>query len=179
MDLKNVTICRLTDDFDVKTFDCGHEDVNKYLYEEALIYQNKLMTVVNLLLFDKKIVAYYSLVNHSITVKDAITKKAWAKFKENVSLDNEPFFSIASVNIGFMGVDKRFKNSGIGHCMIETIKKEVLSNRISGSRFITVNAYKEVISFYEKNDFTLITTADKRHDTRFMYYDLLHSLLAE
>jgi Acetyltransferase (GNAT) domain len=78
-----------------------------------------------------------------------------------------------------MGVDKLFKNSGIGHCMIETIKKEVLSNRISGSRFITVNAYKEVISFYEKNDFTFITIADKRHDARFMYYDLLHSLPAE
>jgi GNAT superfamily N-acetyltransferase len=173
MNVKNLSYHCLTSDFELNTFDCGHEDVNKYLHEEALTYQNKLMTVVNLVLWDKKIVAYYSLINHSMTPKDAITKKDWAQFKETVSLNNEPFYSIASVNIGFMGVDKHFQNCGVGHFIIETIKKDVFSKQISGSRFITVNAYKEVIPFYQKKGFTFFTTADKKHDTRLMYYDLI------
>jgi len=42
----------------------------------------------------------------------------------------------------------------------------------AGCRFVTVDAYRSALSFYERNDFKYLTTKDEDEDTRAMYFDL-------
>jgi hypothetical protein len=42
----------------------------------------------------------------------------------------------------------------------------------AGCRFITVDAYRSSLDFYEKNRFKYLTTKDKDEDTRAIYFDL-------
>jgi hypothetical protein len=39
-------------------------------------------------------------------------------------------------------------------------------------RFITVDAYRSALPFYEKNSFRYLTSKDAEDDTRAMYFDL-------
>jgi hypothetical protein len=43
----------------------------------------------------------------------------------------------------------------------------------AGCRFIIVDAYKNALSFYEKNKFKCLTENDQNDPTRIMYLDLM------
>lgn len=42
----------------------------------------------------------------------------------------------------------------------------------TGCRFITVDAYKDAVGFYQKSGFDFITDKDQYDETRLMFYDL-------
>ena len=44
----------------------------------------------------------------------------------------------------------------------------------SGCRFLTVDAYKAAIPFYEKCGFNFLSEKDVEEDTRAMYFDLMY-----
>lgn len=52
--------------------------------------------------------------------------------------------------------------------------KEVLlaQNSYSAFRFLTVDAYINAISFYEKNDFNRLLTDEENDSTRTLYFDM-------
>ncbi len=73
-----------------------------------------------------------------------------------------------------MGVNKNIQSSGIGTVVMDIIKNFVgLNNYPTGAKFITVDAYKSSIKYYEKNGFDFLTDEDVEDDTRAMYYDLI------
>lgn len=60
----------------------------------------------------------------------------------------------------------------MGSQILEFIKTLFTNNNRTGCRFITVDAYRAALSFYEKNGFKYLTENDLNEDTRLMYYDL-------
>jgi hypothetical protein len=52
------------------------------------------------------------------------------------------------------------------------LKDLFVTNNRTGCRFITVDAYKDSLKFYEKNGFKYLTTTDINADTRLMFFDL-------
>lgn len=56
---------------------------------------------------------------------------------------------------------------------MDSIKGGQIENVLSGCRYITVDAYKQSLKYYEKNGFKYITINDENEDTRLMYFDLL------
>ena len=45
-------------------------------------------------------------------------------------------------------------------------------NNKTGCRFLTVDAYAQSLSFYQKNGFKYLTDKDQEKNTRLMYFDL-------
>lgn len=45
---------------------------------------------------------------------------------------------------------------------------------LSGCRFLTVDAYKAAIPFYEKCGFNFLSEKDEEDETRAMYFDLMY-----
>ena len=57
---------------------------------------------------------------------------------------------------------------------MNTIKSFIgFSNYPTGAKFLTVDAYKGSIKYYEKNGFSFLTDEDQEEDTRAMYFDLM------
>ena len=60
----------------------------------------------------------------------------------------------------------------LGSYLIDFIKAFFLLDNKTGCRFVTVDAYRSAIPFYEKNGFLPLLTEDDGEMTRLLYFDL-------
>lgn len=74
-------IVRLTQDYNMPPFDCGDEDLNDFLLNEAKDYQEKKLASTYLAIDNGEIMGYFSILNDRVSKSDA-TKAAWRKMKK-------------------------------------------------------------------------------------------------
>ena len=88
-------------------------------------------------------------------------------------MNSKRFKAYPAIKIGRLAVHEDYSRHGYGSKLLDLIKTLVISNRYSGCRFMTVDAYKDVIPFYEKNGFVRINSSLAKNGTCLMIYDLL------
>ena len=81
--------------------------------------------------------------------------------------------SYPAVKIGRFAVHQKYQKCGFGCQLIDYIKGMFITNNRTGCQYITVDAYKQSLKFYEKNGFKYFTEKDKDDDTRQMYFSLV------
>ena len=69
-------------------------------------------------------------------------------------------------------MDESLKGMSIGTILLKFIKTFFVKDNKTGCRFITVDAYSNAISFYERNGFIPLNDDDKDERTRLLYFDL-------
>ncbi len=73
---KNLLVSKLSDKFDLTTFTCGRNDIDEFLKDDALNYQNEKLA--NTYLIHSKenvIVGYFSILNDSLNATFPLLKK--------------------------------------------------------------------------------------------------------
>ena len=135
-------------------FDCGNQEYNAYLFQDALRSLDDHIALTWLLTerSTEKTAAYMSLIMDAI--KLSFTEKELHHL-------NYPFRTVPAMKIAKLAVDSSFskKYKGIGTFMIRNAKKFALSCNATycAARFLTVDADIEhnegVLTFYEKNGF--------------------------
>ena len=168
----NIKVVRLTQDYLFKSFDCGNQDLNDFLLTDAKPYLKKLLSVTYILETEEDIVAYFSVSNDKISVPDS-DKATWRKIKA-LFPHSKHRSDYPAVKIGRLAVNSKYHNNGIGSDILNFVKEFFISGNRTGCSFVTVDALREAIPFYLKNDFKYLdkTTADAETDTCLMYYDL-------
>lgn len=73
-------LVRLTLDTELAGFDCGDEDLNNFLVEDAKGFLDKRIATSYILEDDGNIVAYFCLLNDKISRQD-VTNSQWKKIK--------------------------------------------------------------------------------------------------
>jgi ribosomal protein S18 acetylase RimI-like enzyme len=164
-------LIRLTPDHAIKYFDCEDQDLNDFLLNESKNFANQLQAVTYILENDKETIAFFSLLNDKITIKDSTQAGIWAFLRSIFPFSNE-LMSYPAVKIGRLAVSKNHKHTGVGTSMISFLIDSFLTKNKTGCRFITVDADNRSLEFYEKNGFCFLTKKDKGKDTRLMYLDL-------
>ena len=72
-----------------------------------------------------------------------------------------------------LGVSESAKGMALGSRILNLVKWMYMSNNRAGCRFVTVDAYKNAVPFYEKNKFNLLlSTMPEDNTTIPMYFDL-------
>lgn len=170
MDIADLKLIRLNPDIKQKSFVSLDSDLNDFLANDALNYSNQLLAVTYILETELDTVAFFSLLNDKISIKEQ--GRSWRerfnkKFPHRKRINNYP-----AVKIGRLAVSQNYANCGMGSQILEFIKALFTVNNRTGCRFITVDAYRAALPFYEKNGFKYLTDNDKEEDTRLMYYDL-------
>lgn len=176
---KNPRIIRLTSDHTYLPFDCGDSDLNDFLVSDAKAYQEKLLSVTYLIESAGKTVLYFTLSNDKITSLEN-TNSFWRKIK-SLFPHSKHRKDYPAVKIGRLAVDQSFQRSGAGwgSMILGYIKHWMLTDNKTGCRFITVDAYRDAVPFYQSNGFKFMGSSEKdRYDkgkdhTIAMYYDLL------
>lgn len=174
MDFENFIFRQIEADTQIKSFDCGDSDLNDFLYSDAIDYFRSMMALTYLL-EDKeadKTVAYYSLLNDKI-VFDPDEKKIWNRLNRRVH-NNKRRKEYPAVKIGRLAISKDYAGQKIGRTILLQIKYMFATMRRSACRFITVDAYKAAVPFYEKCGFMFLSEKDRNSPTRAMYYDLIN-----
>jgi GNAT superfamily N-acetyltransferase len=173
LNLDDYKLERLISNFDVSLFDCDNADLNDFIKNDALKYQDELLSVTYIWLHDNfKIIAFVSLANDKLTKTEI--KSLWNKICRPIP-NKKRRKTFPSVLIGRLGISSEIHRSGIGSQILTFLKIWFTKNNKTGCRFLLVDAYNQnrAIQFYQKNGFLFLTDEDKDHDTRHMYYDLM------
>ena len=173
---EEISILLLTEDYPIKPFDCEDEDLNDFLFNEAVSYQKELLATTFVMENDKQTLGYYSLLNDSLQLKEEMftSKSQFRKFlRELVPYPKRHLKTIPALKIGRLAIDKTFKGKGLGSViMANIISKCIKMNQEQACRLITVDAYKQAVPFYQKMGFKFLIEGDKDDTTRLMFLDL-------
>lgn len=165
-------LIRLTTHYPLSHFDCGDEDLNNFLFENAKAFLDK--RIANSFILEDKgtIAAYFCLLNDKIS-KQEVTNSQWKKIKNRFP-DGKKFSSYPAIKIGRFAVSHSYKGQKIGTKLMSIIKDLLDSDKTySAFRFLTVDAYLSATSFYEKNGFVKLIQKEENEHTQLMFFDML------
>ena len=112
----NRRIVRLTQEHQMKPFDCGNADLNDFLLNDAKAYASRLLAVTYLLEDDKELLAFFSVSNDRISINES-DKATWRKIKKEFP-HSKHRSDYPAVKIGRLGVDKKHQNEHIGRLLV-------------------------------------------------------------
>jgi GNAT superfamily N-acetyltransferase len=148
----------LHNEHDLSEFNCNHIDLNEFLQEKAYKQMAAKINVSYVILYQSKIIAYFTIAADSIR-----TKNIWPEDDEALKGKGITYKSLPALKLGRLAVDLRYQNMGLGSYLLENIirKAQDLSESI-GLRYITVDAYIPSLNFYIERYFILFPKEDKK-----------------
>ncbi|MGZ3864313.1 MAG: GNAT family N-acetyltransferase [Bacteroidia bacterium] len=181
MNLEGFSFKRIKHDCSLLPFDCGDTDLNDFFINDCKKYLHDLLAVTYVLEKDGKTVAFFSILNDKISIDDADSNSQWWKRIGKKFAAEKRNGSYPAVKVGRLGVHTDFRGQDIGTSILDYVKFSFIDHNKTGCRFITVDAYKTALGFYEKNNFKYLTSekSEESSSTRLMYYDLKPLTLSE
>ena len=163
---------KLLENETIKSFDCGDDDLNDFIMNRADDY-HKAMLAVTYVFEHKasgKIIGYFSLANDKVSIDDFVSNTEFNRFRRKRFTNEKRIRSYPSVKICRLGIDNDFRGFGVGTKLINFIKLFYSKDNKAGCRFLTVDAYHNAVTFYERNMFQILRDDDRK--THLLYYDL-------
>lgn len=146
IDYSLIKLAKLSEEHfsDLANFDCGDEEMNRFLKEEAYNEQEMGMNTTTFLYYDNVLAAFCSICNDSVLLhKDE---------KEEL-----PYANVPAIKIARLGRDKRFRNYQLGRFLIDYVVWVALKidKEMCGVRLITLDAYPERVKYYQDYGFVI------------------------
>jgi len=172
---KKLQFVRLEEDTPISSFDCGDSDLNDFLQNDSKNYLKSMLAVTYLIKVEDEIAAYFCLSYDGLTRTTILTaeeKALWNRVGRKIP-NSKRRKTYPAVKIGRLAVAQQYAGFGIGRHIIDAVRiMYMFQPHHAGCRFVTVDAYRSALPFYERNDFKYLTTKDEDEDTRAMYFDL-------
>lgn len=141
-------IVPLTKRYNLASFKSTNSDLNDFLKNDALRYQEDMASRTHLCCWQKSIIGYVTLITDTLEVL-AVDK--------NDRMDGYPYQKFPCIRIARLAVDRRFERKGIGKFLLSiAIGKAISVSNEIGCRYITVDSKPESLIFYEKNNFKTV-----------------------
>ena len=161
----------------VTEFNCGHtyDDLNDFIINDAHLYKAELLAITYIVEGESKVFAYCSIANDRIGIEDFPSNTLYNRFRKKRFVNSKRIKHYPAIKICRLGVDIDYQTMGLGSKIIDMIKWYFLNDSRSGCRYLTVDAHKDAVEFYQKNGFVTLTDEylSKDDDTVLMYYDLM------
>lgn len=165
-------LVKLTPSPDISQFDCGDNDLNEFLRDNALNFTEKRIANTYVLEDNGRIAAYFCLLNDKISQQEASNNK-WKKLKKGFP-EGKQFSSYPAIKIGRFAVSSSYRGLNLGTILMDKIKKMLNGNSYySAFRYLTVDAYLSAVGFYEKNNFKVLSSQTVDEYTRLMFFDMM------
>ncbi|HJJ28634.1 MAG TPA: GNAT family N-acetyltransferase [Methanocorpusculum sp.] len=139
--MADYSLVRLSRKYDVSQFDCGIEDLNDFLKNDACKNQDDWISKTWLLYEGNQLLGYFTLIADTL-------------HKGNIFLNDKiadyPYVKYPCIKLARLAVDSRFQHRGIGtELIIRFFEKAREVVECEGGRFITVDAKASACGFYE------------------------------
>jgi predicted GNAT family N-acyltransferase len=142
-----LSFSNLCSEHDKASFDCGVEDLNLFLRENASSFVKRGLCAVHVLADESNIIGYYTLSASSIPVVD-LPEKIAKKYPARMP--------IPSWLLGKLAVDKKYHGKGYGKIVLCDALNHILKlrNDVGGYCVIVDARDTDVKNFYIKYGFT-------------------------
>lgn len=167
-------IRKLNEDESIGLFDCGDEDLNDFILNDAIVYRIALLAVTYVL-EDKtsgEIAAYFSLANDRVGLADFPDKTEFNRFRKHKFVNDKRLKSYPAAKICRLAISKDMRGKELGSYLMNFIKTLFFIDNKTGCRFLTVDAYSDAVEFYLRNDFSFLSGNDVDSRTRLLFFDL-------
>lgn len=161
---EKAVIAKLAVEHDATAFDCGHEELNRFIRMYALAGRRANISQTYVAACDQKIVGFHTLVVGDVFYDDAPERLA----------KGLPRYPIPVLLLARLAVDLSWKGRGLGAALlVDAIRRTLQVADIAGVRAMLVHAKDEVArDFYTHFGFEPFPGDD------FVLYRLLKDLLA-
>jgi GNAT superfamily N-acetyltransferase len=152
---EELRVVPLTKEYDLSTFSSTNDELNDFLINDALISQDVLISRTYLCYHRTALVGFLTLVTDTIEVK---------LVEAPDGVDGYQYSKYPCIKIARIAVDREYAGKGIGRFLLLWAVGTVYRvSRVVGCRYITVDAKKESVRFYEKNGFRIIKRYSERN----------------
>lgn len=160
VDLSSLTVKKLDDNVDLSQFKCRSQDIQDFLTEYAMIFQNKSLGVSYIVYNHSKIVGFFTISMDSLRIRKIRTE-------DQVGYANIDYYP--SIKIGQLCIDIDCENQRIGPFILNVICGIGMefSEKI-GCRFLSVNTLPSAQTWYEKHGFSPLK--DQKGRKKLSYY---------
>lgn len=174
LDKNNIIYRRLDEQDSIKSFDCGDEDLNDFIKNDApLYYKARLST--SYVLEDQstgETIGYFSLAHDRISLTDFPSNSSYNRFRKQFFAQGKMFKSYPAIKICRLATNLNYRGKGIGKMIINMIIASYQQDNKAGCRFVTVDAYNSALPFYYNQGFMPLSKEDEGAETRLLYFDL-------
>lgn len=159
----------------VGSFSCGDDDLDDFILNDASPYRAALLAITYVLerKVSKEVVAYFSLANDRITLKDFPNNTEFNRFRRHRFVNEKRLTSYPAVKLCRFAVSESVRSMSIGSYLLNYIKSWFVDENKTGCRFLTVDAYRTAEPFYQRNGFFYLSGNDIDRRTRLMFFDLI------
>jgi GNAT superfamily N-acetyltransferase len=136
---------KLRRDHAVEDFDCGREELNRYLVRYALLNQQAGAAQTYVGIVDEVVVGYHTLAVGHVTLEDAP-----GRLTKGLARHPVPIMLLAR-----LATDRRWQSQGVGKALLrDAMLRTLQAAEIAGIRALAVHAKdEEARRFYEHFDF--------------------------
>ncbi len=146
-DRTKYTISKLSADFDVNSFSCSVEQLDKYLHRFALIHQDKKIGQTYILheIESNVVLGYYTISTANVPLEH-LPREYTVDF---------PRFKIPCVLIGKLAVDSKYQKNGFGkYLLFDALQRIKAISESVGCNAVIVDAIDDTaVAFYLKYGF--------------------------
>ena len=145
---------KLHADYNIEIFDCGREELNRYLLRYARVNQQAGAAQTYVGLVGDSIVGY-----HTLAVGQVSRAEAPERLTKGLARHPVPIMLLAR-----LAVDERWKGQGVGKALLkDAMQRTLQAADIAGIRALAVHAKDEdARNFYQRFDF-LPSATDPMH----------------
>src|SRR6266481_3662874 len=136
---------KLRPDHSIEVFDCGREQLNRYLLRYAWANQQAGAAQTYVGLVDDAVIGY-----HTLAVGQVTREEAPERLTKGLARHPVPVMLLAR-----LAVDRRWQGQGVGKALLrDTMQRTLQAAEIAGIRAFAVHAKdEEARTFYQKFDF--------------------------
>lgn len=167
-------IRRLGKNETISSFDCGDDDLNDFILNESVKYQQARLAVTYVIEIKGSdcVVGFFSLANDRVSISDFESKTEFNRFRKKRFVNEKRLKSYPAAKICRLGIDLSAKGQSLGTFILDFIKSYFVVDNKTGCRFITVDAYTNAVPFYLKNNFLPLSAEVDNDNTRLLFFDL-------
>ena len=125
----------------LEAFDCGDEDLNAFIKNDAVSYSDKGIAKTYCCVHQGKPIGFFSVCADAINLSSEERRASFGIEKAHLDYP--------ALKIARLGVDKTMQHKGIGTFMVyKAVGKALVIAKEIGCRFVTVDAYPAMAGFY-------------------------------
>ncbi|MEW5706473.1 MAG: GNAT family N-acetyltransferase [Actinomycetota bacterium] len=162
IDFENIFFETLTSQNQLpRDFDCGNQDLNDFLLEDALKHNIDGIATTTLVVYDGKVIGYFALCADAIRLDEQEIEEILTEYKML------PYKDYPAIKIARLAIHRDYQGKGVGTYLLDVIVGKALSVKEEHKiavKFLSVDAKNNhrSLKFYADNGF-LVNEAEKRN----------------
>lgn len=148
IDASQISVVELSEIYGLSKFDCGDQDINEFIKQEALVHQKESIAQTFLFIYKDQILGFCSLA------ADAIYLDQEEKVNAIPNIGHMKHYSqYPAVKLARFGRDSKYRGQQIGsELILKWVVAHVRSLKVA-VRFLTLDAYPHRMGYYENAGF--------------------------